>query len=387
MLEGTNVAVGVTGSIAAVRVVELVHELRRRGASVRGVMSADAAGIIHPWAVEFATEAPVVTEITGAVEHIELCGSDGWADVLLIAPATANTVGKLAAAVDDTPVTTTAQTAIGAGVPVVIAPAMHAPMYDHPGTTEALATLRGWDIDLVDPVLAEGKAKIATTEAIVTAVARAAGDQPLAGERVVVTAGATREPIDPIRVLTNRASGTTGRTVAQAAAVAGAQVTVIHDGGPLPYADVRSVETAAEMTEAAVDVVDDADLFIAAAAVGDYTTEAAASKIKSGSPLTVEFEPTDKVVDAVRVAAPILDMVCFKAEVDDEQTLLAEAEALRERTESLFVVANEATVMGAASTTVHLVGSGPDAPISGEKSAVAAAIIDAVVTARSEDDE
>ncbi len=141
------------------------------------------------------------------------------------------------------------------------------------------------------------------------------------------------------------------------------------------------------MAAAVGTVIDDADLFIAAAAVGDYTTEAAASKIKSGSPLTVEFEPTDKVVDAVRAAAPALDMVCFKAEVDDEQTLLAEAQALRERTESLFVVANEATVMGAASTTVHLVGSGPDGPISGEKSAVAAAIIDAVVTARSEDDE
>ena len=387
MLEGAHVAVGVTGSIAAVRVVELVHELRRRGAAVRGVMSADATGIIHPWAVEFATEAPVITEITGAVEHIELCGADGWADVLLIAPATANTVGKLAAAVDDTPVTTTAQTAIGAGVPVVIAPAMHAPMYDHPGTTQALSTLTEWGIDLVDPVLAEGKAKIATTEAIVTAVARAAGAQPLAGEHVVVTAGATREPIDPIRVLTNRASGATGRAVAQAAAVAGADVTVIHDGGPLPYAEVVAVETAAEMAEAAVEAAATADLFIAAAAVGDYTTEAAASKIKSGSPLTVEFEPTDKVVDAVRTAAPELAMVCFKAEVADEQTLLEEAQTLRERTGALFVVANQASVMGAETTTVRLVGSGADAPITGDKPTVAAAIVEAVVTARSEDDE
>ena len=387
MLEGAHVAVGVTGSIAAVRVVELVHELRRRGAAVRGVMSADATGIIHPWAVEFATEAPVITEITGAVEHIELCGADGWADVLLIAPATANTVGKLAAAVDDTPVTTTAQTAIGAGVPVVIAPAMHAPMYDHPGTTQALRTLTEWGIDLVDPVLAEGKAKIATTEAIVTAVARAAGAQPLAGEHVVVTAGATREPIDPIRVLTNRASGATGRAVAQAAAVAGADVTVIHDGGPLPYAEVVAVETAAEMAEAAVEAAATADLFIAAAAVGDYTTEAAASKIKSGSPLTVEFEPTDKVVDAVRTAAPELAMVCFKAEVADEETLLEEAQTLRERTEALFVVANQASVMGAETTTVRLVGAGADAPITGDKPTVAAAIVEAVVTARSEDDE
>jgi len=387
MLEGAHVAVGVTGSIAAVRVVELVHELRRRGAAVRGVMSADATGIIHPWAVEFATEAPVITEITGAVEHIELCGADGWADVLLIAPATANTVGKLAAAVDDTPVTTTAQTAIGAGVPVVIAPAMHAPMYDHPGTTQALTTLTEWGIDLVDPVLAEGKAKIATTEAIVTAVARAAGDQPLAGEHVVVTAGATREPIDPIRVLTNRASGATGRAVAQAAAVAGADVTVIHDGGPLPYAEVTTVETAAEMAEAAVEAAATADVFIAAAAVGDYTTEAAASKIKSGTPLTVEFEPTDKVVDAVRTAAPELAMVCFKAEVADEETLLAEAQTLRERTDALFVVANQASVMGAETTTVRLVGTGAEGPITGDKPSVAAAIVEAVVTARSEDDE
>jgi len=120
MLAGTNVALGVTGSVAAVRVVELAHELRRQGASVRAVMTDSARSIVHPYAVEFATDNPVVTEITGAVEHVNLCGRDGWADVLLVAPATANTVGKLAAAIDDTPVTTTATTAFGADVPVVV---------------------------------------------------------------------------------------------------------------------------------------------------------------------------------------------------------------------------------------------------------------------------
>jgi phosphopantothenoylcysteine decarboxylase/phosphopantothenate--cysteine ligase len=141
------------------------------------------------------------------------------------------------------------------------------------------------------------------------------------------------------------------------------------------------------MAEAAVEAAATADLFIAAAAVGDYTTEAAAAKIKSGSPLTVEFEPTDKVVDAVRTAAPELAMVCFKAEVADEETLLAEAQALRERTDALFVVANQASVMGAETTTVRLVGTGSDAPITGDKPTVAAAIVEAVVSARSEDDE
>ncbi|MFB6177934.1 MAG: flavoprotein, partial [Halobaculum sp.] len=141
LLAGHNVALGIAGSIAAVKTVELAHELRRHGASVRGVMTDAARGILHPWAVEFATDHEPVTEITGRVEHVELCGRDGWADVLLIAPATANTVGKIASAVDDTPVTTCATTALGAGVPVVVAPAMHEPMYDHPGVIAALDTL------------------------------------------------------------------------------------------------------------------------------------------------------------------------------------------------------------------------------------------------------
>ncbi|MFC6772090.1 flavoprotein, partial [Halorubrum pallidum] len=108
MLAGVNVALGVSGSIAAVKVVELAHELRRQGASVRAVMSPAATNIVHPWAVDFATDGPVVTEITGDVEHVELCGRDGWADVLCLAPATANTAGKVASAIDDTPVTTCA---------------------------------------------------------------------------------------------------------------------------------------------------------------------------------------------------------------------------------------------------------------------------------------
>ncbi|ELK50185.1 phosphopantothenoylcysteine decarboxylase/phosphopantothenate/cysteine ligase, partial [Haloferax sp. BAB-2207] len=225
MLEGVNVALGVTGSIAAVKVVELAHELRRRGASVRAVMTDAATGIIHPWAVEFATDDDVVTEITGRVEHVDLCGRDGWADVFLVAPATANTVGKIAAAIDDSPVTTTATTALGAGVPVVVAPAMHEPMYDHPGVLDAIERVRSWGVEFVDPRIEEGKAKIATEEAIVTGVAKATTDQTLAGTSVVVTAGATTESIDPIRTLSNRASGRTGRAVARALAVRGADVT------------------------------------------------------------------------------------------------------------------------------------------------------------------
>ncbi|SEN91857.1 Phosphopantothenate-cysteine ligase /Phosphopantothenoylcysteine decarboxylase [Halorientalis persicus] len=352
MLSGVNVALGVTGSIAAVKTVELAHELRRQGASVRAVMTDSATGIVHPWAVDFATDEPVVTEITGQVEHVELCGREGWADVLLIAPATANTVGKLAAAVDDTPVTTTATTALGAGVPVVVAPAMHEPMYDHPGVLETIARVESWGVEFVDPRIEEGKAKIASEDAIVTGVARATTPDPLAGDHVIVTSGATTEAVDPVRTLSNRASGKTGRAVARACHVRGADVTLVHDGEDVHYADVEQVESAAEMLDAVQAHADDADALVSAAAISDYTVEAAGEKIKSGKDqLTLELTPTPKLIDTVREAYPDLSIVGFKVETEgDEATLIERARETMERAGLSFVVGNHADVMGEAET-------------------------------------
>ncbi len=361
MLEGLNVALGVTGSIAAVKTVELAHELRRQGASVRAVMSPSASSIINPWAVEFATEHDVITEITGGVEHVEFCGRDGWADVFCIAPATANTVGKIAAAIDDTPVTTTATTALGAGVPVVIAPAMHEPMYDHPGVLDAIARIEEWGVDFVDPRIEEGKAKIATAEAIVTGIARATTGQTLAGRHVIVTSGATSESIDPIRVLTNRASGATGRAVARACHIRGADVTLVHDGPDVDYADTVSVESAAEMLAAVENAAAEANALISAAAISDYTVEAADTKLRSGEPRTLELEPTAKLLDSVRQANPELPMVGFKAETaGDDEAMVDQAVALRDRLGLAFVVANDASVMGSTETRALLVGQGVD---------------------------
>jgi len=359
MLDGLNIALGVTGSIAAVKTVELAHELRRQGASVRAVMSPSASGIIHPWAVEFATEHDVISEITGRVEHVELCGREGWADVFLIAPATANTVGKIAGAIDDTPVTTTATTALGAGVPVVIAPAMHEPMYDHPGVLEAIARVESWGVDFVDPRIEEGKAKIATEGAIVTALARATTDQTLAGRHVIITSGATSEAIDPIRVLTSRASGTTGRGVARACYVRGADVTLVHDGPAVDYADTVTVESAAEMLTAVEARAADADALISAAAISDYTVAKADNKLRSGEPRTLELEPTPKLLDTVRNSHPELTMVGFKAETSDEdQAMVDQAADLRDRLDLAFVVANDASVMGSDETRALLVERG-----------------------------
>ena len=360
MLSGVRVALCVSGSIAAVKTVELAHELRRQGAEVRAVTTPAAEGIIHPWSLEYATENPVVTEITGKVEHVELCGVDGWADVMVVAPATANTVGKMAAAIDDTPVTTCATTAFGAGLPIVVVPAMHEPMYDHPGVLAAIERLESWGVAFVDPRIEEGKAKIATEETIVTETARATTEDSLAGERVIVTGGATTESVDPIRTLSNRASGRTGRAVARACHVRGAEVVLVHDGPDLPWATVEQVESAAEMLAAVREHAGGADALVSAAAISDYTVETAPEKIRSGQEgLTLELEPTPKLIDTVRDEHPGLPIVGFKAESDeDEENIVEQARRIRDRAGLAFVVGNAASVMGDAETRAAVVDSG-----------------------------
>jgi phosphopantothenoylcysteine decarboxylase/phosphopantothenate--cysteine ligase len=345
-------------------------------------MTESAQGIIHPWAVEFATENPVVTEITGRVEHVEFCGREGWADVFLIAPATANTVGKIASAIDDSPVTTTATTALGAGVPVVIAPAMHEPMYDHPGVLDAIERVESWGVEFVDPRVEEEKAKIATEDAIATAVARAATPDPLAGRHVLVTSGATTEPVDPVRTLTNRASGKTGRAVAQACHVRGAEVTLVHDAArygtddQITYAAVVHAESAAEMLAGVEDAAADADALVSAAAISDYTVDGADEKIKSGREnLTLSLSPTPKLIDTVREAHPDLTIVGFKVETEGgDEVLIERARETMARTDLAFVVANDASVMGEADTRALLVDADDATEYAGDKGGLGAAV-------------
>ena len=402
MLSGVNVALGVTGSIAAVKTVELAHEFRRHGANVRAVTTDSARSIIHPWAIEFATGNQVVTEITGAVEHVELCGVDGWADVLLIAPATANTVGKIAAAIDDSPVTTCATTALGADIPVVIAPAMHEPMYDHPGVLDAIDRVDAWGVDFVAPRVEEGKAKIATEDAIALSTARAvraaAGEDDLAGTSIVVTAGATAEAIDPVRVLTNRSSGRMGRAVARACYVRGADVTLVHgpvgprplsasgvdpksDDPGVPYARLHEVENSEEMLRAIEDAIDGADALVSVAAIGDYTTDEHAEKLRSGQDLSLDLRPTPKLIDGAREARPDLPIIGFKTETsgDDDEMVVA-ARAIMDRADLSFVVANDASVMGDTESRALIVDAAGYESVTGTKAEVGDRVVTELVS-------
>jgi phosphopantothenoylcysteine decarboxylase/phosphopantothenate--cysteine ligase len=378
MLDGVHVALGVCGSIAAVKTVELAHELRRQGAEVRAVTTSAAEGIIHPWALEFATENPVVTEITGRVEHVDLCGVDGWADVLLIAPGTANTVGKIAAAIDDTPVTTCATTALGADLPVVVVPAMHQPMYEHPGVLESIERIESWGVTFVEPRIEEGKAKIATERRVVTELARATGDDPLTGASVVVTSGATTESVDPIRTLSNRASGRTGRAVARACYARGAEVVLVHDGPDPSWATVEQVESAAEMLDATLAHADEADALVSAAAISDYTVETAPEKLRSGhEELSLSLRQTPKLLDTVRAEHPDLPMVGFKAETGgDDATIHERARHVQERVDLAFVVGNDASVMGESDTRALLVDGDRRDVVTGSKADLGARVAD-----------
>jgi phosphopantothenoylcysteine decarboxylase/phosphopantothenate--cysteine ligase len=171
-MKNKKIVLAVCGSVAAIETPKLVRELRRRKVEVDCVMSESAKKIINPNVLEWASEKEVITEITGKTEHVRLCGVGGEASLLLICPATSNTISKIACGIDDTSVTTFAATAIGSGKKVIIAPAMHYSMYKNPFVVENIKKLEKNGITIIEPRFEENKAKVATTEEIVEKVLR-----------------------------------------------------------------------------------------------------------------------------------------------------------------------------------------------------------------------
>jgi phosphopantothenoylcysteine decarboxylase/phosphopantothenate--cysteine ligase len=385
-LAGKTIVVAVTGSIAAVRAVDLIRDLIRRGAEVHAVMSRAAEQILHPYALEYASGNPVIREITGKVEHVQFCGVGGTADLLLVAPATANTIGKMACGIDDTPVTTFATTALGSGKPVAVVPAMHEAMYRHPAVLRNLEILRQMGVCLIDPRLEEGKAKIADNAAIVWEVERLLGPGDLAGKRIVITSGSNAEAIDPIRILTNRASGKTGLALALEARRRGAEVVLVHRFvQDIPVRQVYA-ESAAEMLDAVLTEVEKGcHALISAAAVADYTLDRQAEKIKSGQDLSLHLTPTPKIIKKVRETYPNLKIVGFKAETDlADEVLIRKAEESMQGANLDLVVANDVSRggMGTDDNRVIIIDRhGRRTEAAGKKSLIAKAIIDALVEA------
>lgn len=292
-LSGKNIVLGVAGSIAAYKAAELASRLVQVGAQVDTVMTREATAFVAPLTFQALTHRPVIADLFDprselAIDHVAVAKR---ADAILLAPATAQLIARLAAGMADDAVTATV---LAAAAPVVICPAMETNMYRHPATQANLARLKEWGAVVVEPASgrlasgAEGIGRLADPGTILGTLRWVLGrNGDLAGRRVVVSAGGTREAIDPVRYITNRSSGKMGHALAAAARDRGAQVTLVTTVAPDPETaagvDVRRVESALDMLSAVQGAVQSADALIMAAAVADFRPEsAAAHKVKKG---------------------------------------------------------------------------------------------------------
>lgn len=323
-LTGKHVVLGVSGSIAVYKSPDLVRRLRESGAEVQVVMTAGAQHFVTPLTFQAVSGRSVRTELWDNVAefgmgHIELAR---WADWVLAAPATAGFLSRLAHGAGDDLLTTLC---LATQAPIAVAPAMNWGMWENAATQDNVRRLRERGVRVMGPVvgeLAEGEAGMGRMlEPVEIVTMLCALPQPLRNVRVLVTAGPTREPLDPVRFLSNRSSGKMGFAVARAAAEAGAQVTLV--SGPTQLAtprDVRriDVETAAEMHSAVLDAIPDTQIFIAAAAVADYTpATVAAGKIKKrGNKLNIECMQTRDILAEVAARKPRPFTVGFAAETE-----------------------------------------------------------------------
>ena len=388
LLRGRRIVLGISGSIAAIEVPRIARELIRHGADVRAVMSGEATRLVTPESIAFATGHPPILQLSGDVEHVSLLGpGDDRADLLLIAPATANTISKIAHGIDDTPVTSCASVALGGGVPILLAPAMHAHMGANPAIRENLERLRSWGVGLIGPTSEEGEEKIAGPEEVAAAVLHRLGRPPWLGRSVVVIGGASRERIDSVRSITNESSGATAVALATQAHFRGASVELwsapleVSVPGFLTVHRWRSVADLRQLARKRSEVLTHASAVLVPAALSDFTLLEAPGKISSREheTLTLALSRAPKVLpDLRRKAPPPCRLVGFKLLASgDEAGLEQESRALLAEADLDWVVANDRTSMGVPTARWLVVTRRGDLRrLSGDKTDIAGKLLD-----------
>ena len=371
LLDGRHILVGVSGSIAAVEVPKIIRELIRHGADVRAVMSPEATRIVSAEALEFATGHPPILQLTGNVEHVTFLGpGEGQADLYLVAPATANTISKIAHGIDDTPVTSFASIALGGGVPLLVAPAMHANMGQNPAVRESLEKIRSWGVGVVHGANAEGEEKIATPEEVAAAVLHRLAQGPWSGRRVVVIGGAARESVDSVRALTNESSGATALALATQAHYRGAEVELWAAAVQVPIPPFlhatrwRGVRDLLALAHRKKDELARSAAILVPAALSDFTVEPREGKISSRSeePVALTLRKAPKVLPVIRrLAPPPTRLVAFKLLAGEgPERLVEEGRRLREESRADWVVANDVATMGSPDTEALVLAPGAE---------------------------
>lgn len=335
MLKGRKILLGVTGGIAAYKAAAIIRLLVREGAEVKVVMTPLAKEFITPLTLATLSKNPILVDFFDPEDgrwnsHVELAL---WADLYLIAPATANTIGKMAAGIADNLLLTSY---LSARCPVFLAPAMDLDMLAHPATARNIDILRSFGNHIIEPGTGElasglsGKGRMAEPETIVEEIKtflskKKITDLPLRGKRIVVNAGPTVEPIDPVRFISNHSSGRMGIALADRAAEMGAEVTLVL--GPVAikpaHAGVKTVNvrTAEEMKEATLEAFHGCDMAILAAAVADFTPETTSGrKLKrTGGQMVIKLKPTADIaamLGSIKTDSQII--AGFALETDDE---------------------------------------------------------------------
>lgn len=393
-LAGKRIVVGVCGGIAAYKAVEVCRRLVDAGAHVVPVMTKGAEHFIGRTTLSALCSEPVQMSLWDEESPIPHTKLGQGADLVLVAPATARLLGAYANGLSTDLLT---NVLIATRAPVVVCPAMHTEMWEHPAVQQNIATLMSRGVTVVEPDEGRlaggdsGKGRLASPEAIVAAVRAELGPQDLAGTHVVVTAGGTREPIDAVRVIANRSSGKQGYAVAAEAARRGACVTLVTTVDlPAPHgAKVVAVETAAQMQDALERLWDSTDVLVMAAAVADFRPVVCADgKIKKdGGVPNVVLEPTPDILCALGAKKrPGQTVVGFAAETSD---LVANAQSKLARKNLDMIVANDVSQPGVGfqhdtnAVTFLRPGQALESVALTDKRAIARELIDRVVSARS----
>ena len=396
MLERRRIVLGVSGGIAAYKAIDVCRRLVEGGAHVVPVMTRGATRFVGEATFSALASERVHTSLFHDADPIPHTRLGQSADAVVVAPATARVIGSYAAGISSDLLTATLL-AVREGVPVVLAPAMHTEMWEHPAVQDNLATLARRGVTIVPPEEGRlaggdvGKGRLAAPATIVEAVEAALGaGRDLSGLRVLVTAGGTREPIDPVRFVGNRSSGKQGHALATEAAARGAKVTLVTtvDLPVPPQSDVIRVETAAEMEEAVHAAGASADVVVMAAAVADFRpTQVAGRKLKkqAGVP-EITLEPTPDILAGLAARKrPGQTIVGFAAETDEVRKNAAAKLAAKGID---LIVANDVTAPGAGfehdTNQVMIMdadGTEREVPLA-DKRAIARAVFDAVTQRR-----
>ncbi|MDH5568542.1 MAG: bifunctional phosphopantothenoylcysteine decarboxylase/phosphopantothenate--cysteine ligase CoaBC [Nitrosopumilus sp.] len=346
-LTGKKIVLCVAGSVAAYKAIELARLLMRHGADVTCVASNAVTKLIQPDYFKWATGNKVITKLTGELEHIKLTDYK-QSDLVIVYPATANTLGKLANGIDDTPVSTVLTVGFGSKIPILMCLAMHESMYENLAVKKNIEFLKN-KIQFISPKMVEGKAKAPEPEDVLDIVLKKFGfTSILKNKKVLITAGPTLEYIDPVRVITNLSSGKTGVLLASELISAGAKVTIIYGPGnekPPNGAKTINVTTSREMFDAVRnELKKNLDVVIMAAAVSDYTPESTSkSKIKSNkNSLTIRLKKTPKIIEQVRKLQKDALIVGFKAESNiSKNALIKSAQRKMKDVDADIMIAND----------------------------------------------